>query len=139
MNVLAISDGSKRDMEKDMAEMEENAGRGLCGDAKTDDCCCDVDLELARAFKALGHPARLMILSKLGSHQHCCGDICSSLPLAQSTVSQHLKVLRECGFIEWQTAGPQSHYRVNSEKVSWFLARSEAFFAGVTSSLSNIE
>nr|WP_321482897.1 metalloregulator ArsR/SmtB family transcription factor [uncultured Cohaesibacter sp.] len=112
-----------------MAESSDDTGEGLCGDVKSDDCCCEVDMELARAFKALGHPARLMILSKLGAHQHCCGDICSSLPLAQSTVSQHLKVLRECGFIEWQTAGPQSHYRVNSEKVSWFLARSEAFFA----------
>nr|WP_321525374.1 metalloregulator ArsR/SmtB family transcription factor [uncultured Cohaesibacter sp.] len=124
-----------------MVDETDGRGQGCCGDArpegKADGFCCGADItsemgphiELARAFKALAHPARLMILSKLGSHQHCCGDICSSLPLAQSTVSQHLKVLRECGFIEWETAGQHSHYRVNSDKVSWFLSQSATFFA----------
>ena len=120
-----------------MTDVAVDERRELCGEVKLEECCCDVELDLARAFKALGHPARLMILSKLGAQQHCCGDICSSLPLAQSTVSQHLKVLRECGFIEWQTAGPQSHYRVNSERVSWFLSHSKAFFEGVKPDTQN--
>nr|WP_321459365.1 metalloregulator ArsR/SmtB family transcription factor [uncultured Cohaesibacter sp.] len=121
-----------------MSGIGAEKGAASCEDVKFEHCCCDVELELARAFKALGHPARLMILSKLGSHKHCCGDICSSLPLAQSTVSQHLKVLKECGFIEWESAGPQSHYRVNSEKVSWFLAHSEEFFKGVKTELTEL-
>lgn len=103
--------------------------------------CCDGDSqalqqscimpreELARAFKAMAHPVRLMILSKLGSQDsHCCGDICSVLPLAQSTVSQHLKVLRECGFIELETMGQHSHYRINREKIKWVIDASGDLF-----------
>ncbi|WP_319529095.1 metalloregulator ArsR/SmtB family transcription factor [uncultured Cohaesibacter sp.] len=91
--------------------------------------CCDHFDPLARAFKALGHPARLMILKKLSSQSsHCCGDICSTLPLAQSTVSQHLKVLKDCGFIQLETAGQQSRYTVNFERLTQFLGENNAFF-----------
>ena len=101
----------------------------------TQACCSDAE-ELAKAFKALGHPARLTILSKLSSQdRHCCGDICSTLPLAQSTVSQHLKVLRECGFIELETAGQQSHYHINREKVDWLMAVNDRFFSRIATKL----
>ena len=71
------------------------------------------DRLLARRIKALGHPARLTIvraLMKVGGDGCYCGDIVSSLPLAQSTVSQHLKVLREAGFIRGEIAGPRRCY-----------------------------
>lgn len=84
---------------------------------------------LASAHKALSHPARLMILSALGQcQQSCCGDICSDLPLAQSTVSQHLKVLREVGFIEPVPSGMRNHYKLNREKLAWYQDQSAQFF-----------
>ena len=100
--------------------------------ADSDLLCCCAPNELSLAFKALGHPVRLMILKKLGAkHSHCCGDICSTLPLAQSTVSQHLKVLRDCGFIELETMGQQSRYRIIQGRVDWFLSGSDRFFKGL--------
>ena len=50
-----------------MTDVAVDERRELCGEVKLEECCCDVELDLARAFKALGHPARLMILSKLGA------------------------------------------------------------------------
>ena len=82
--------------------------------------CCEDTQELALAYKALSHPARLMILHNLAkAEESCCGDLCSVVPLAQSSVSQHLKVLREAGFIELEQSGPQSVYRLNGEKLEW--------------------
>ena len=58
------------------------------------------EIWLANIFKALGNPTRLAILKHLSACQPCkCGNIVADLPLAQSTVSQHLKVLREAGLI----------------------------------------
>ena len=71
------------------------------------------DRVLARRIKALAHPARLGIvraLMKVGGDGCCCGDIVRGLPLAQSTVSQHLKVLREAGLIRGEISGPRSCY-----------------------------
>lgn len=71
------------------------------------------DQILARRIKALAHPARLRIvraLMKVGGNGCCCGEIVSGLPLAQSTVSQHLKVLREAGLIRGEISGPRSCY-----------------------------
>ena len=94
-----------------------------------DPVCCDQQEDLAQAFKALGHPARLMILAGLSrSDNHCCGDICSLLPLAQSTVSQHLKVLKSCGLIELESEGPRSRYRVNHERLRWLMEANDRFF-----------
>ena len=56
---------------------------------------------LAKYAKALGHPARVAILKLLASKQTCiCGDIVDELPLSQSTVSQHLKELKDAGLIK---------------------------------------
>ena len=100
-----------------------------CGEKEGGRHCGLPDHDLATAYKALGHPVRLMILSKLATcSEQCCGDICSSLPLAQSTVSQHLKVLRQCGFIRLETAGQQSYYRLNQDRVDWFTASNDRFF-----------
>ncbi len=61
----------------------------------------EADEDSANLSKAIGHPARVAILRLLERTNACiCGDIVDELPLAQSTVSQHLKVLKEAGLIE---------------------------------------
>ena len=72
------------------------------------------DVRLARHLKALAHPARLTIMRALMGADRCsCGEIVRTLPLAQSTVSQHLKVLREAGLIRGEIEGPRSCYWVD--------------------------
>lgn len=71
----------------------------------------EADEELALLGKALGHPARVKILRLLIRKQACiCGDIVDELPLAQSTVSQHLKILKEAGLIRGDVDGPRVCY-----------------------------
>ncbi len=75
----------------------------------------DPGLRLARLCKALGHPARLAILRYLaGRRGTCtCGDIVDQPPLAQSTVSQHLRVLKEAGLIVGEIEPPRVCYCIN--------------------------
>ena len=69
------------------------------------------DEDLANLTKALGHPARVKILRLLVRRSSCvCGDIVEELPLAQSTVSQHLKVLKDAGLIRGAVEGPRVCY-----------------------------
>jgi DNA-binding transcriptional ArsR family regulator len=71
----------------------------------------EADEELASLSKALGHPARVKILRILVRRNTCiCGDIVDELSLAQSTVSQHLKVLKNVGLIRGDVDGPRSCY-----------------------------
>ncbi len=71
----------------------------------------DADEELALLAKAVGHPARVQILRLLVRREACiCGDIVDELPLAQSTVSQHLKVLKEAGLVRGDIDGPRVCY-----------------------------
>ncbi len=71
------------------------------------------DEELALLTKALGHPARVQIMRLLVRREACvCGDIVDELPLAQSTVSQHLKVLKQAGLIRGEIDGPRVCYCV---------------------------
>ena len=71
----------------------------------------EADEELAALAKAIGHPARVQILRLLAHRNACvCGDIVEELPLAQSTVSQHLKVLKEAGLIRGDVDGPRVCY-----------------------------
>lgn len=73
----------------------------------------EADEELATFAKALGHPARVQIIRMLVRRQVCvCGDIVDVLPLAQSTVSQHLKVLKDAGLIRGEISGPRTCYCV---------------------------
>jgi len=77
----------------------------------------DDDLkEMARYAKALGHPTRLLILKYLDS-QSCCftGDLVDILPIAQSTVSQHLKELKDAGLIQGEVNPPKIKYCINQE------------------------
>ena len=71
------------------------------------------DQDLAQMAKALGHPARVAILRVLSTRACVCGDIVGELPLAQSTVSQHLKVLKEAGWISGVIDGPRTCYSLN--------------------------
>jgi ArsR family transcriptional regulator len=69
------------------------------------------DEGLASLARALGHPARVAILRHLMAQGECiCGDIVSVLPLAQATVSQHLKVLKEAGLVRGEIDGPRVCY-----------------------------
>ena len=69
---------------------------------------------LARYAAALAHPARIAILKTLAKRETCvCGEIVEVMPLAQSTVSQHLKVLKEAGLIQGEIKGPSSCYCLN--------------------------
>ncbi len=71
----------------------------------------EADEELATLCKAVGHPARVQILRLLARTDSCiCGDIVDELPLAQSTVSQHLKVLKGAGLIRGEIDGPRVGY-----------------------------
>ncbi len=85
-----------------------------------------IDIErLARFAKALSHPTRIQILQLL-NNQSCCytGDLVDVLPIAQSTISQHLKELKEAGLIQGEISPPKTRYCINRE--NWKLAQ-EAF------------
>src|SRR5687767_5524108 len=85
------------------------------------------DAELARLAKAIGHPARTAIVRFLLAGGECiCGDIVDRLPLAQATVSQHLKVLREAGWITGEVDGPRVCYCANRETLERFVALARA-------------
>src|SRR5437667_4604887 len=78
--------------------------------------------ELAAFAKALAHPARIAILKVLAQRNECiCGEIVEVLPLAQSTVSQHLKELKNAGLINGSVDGPKVCYCINNE--NWNEAR----------------
>lgn len=72
--------------------------------------------QLARYSKALGHPIRVYIMELLGK-QSCCysGDLSEDLPIAKSTLSQHLKELKSAGLIQGETEAPKIKYCVNRE------------------------
>jgi DNA-binding transcriptional ArsR family regulator len=76
----------------------------------------DMHKKAARYAKAMGHPIRLYILELL-SRQSCCysGDLSEDLPIAKSTLSQHLKELKNAGFIQGEIEGPKIKYCLNRE------------------------
>jgi ArsR family transcriptional regulator len=88
----------------------------------------EADVDLATFAKALGHPARVQIIRLLVRKTACvCGDIVDELPLAQSTVSQHLKVLKEAGLIRGEVDGPRVCYCIEPGA----LRRLKALVAGI--------
>ncbi len=73
----------------------------------------------AERLKALGHPVRLTIIQALARHTPCsCGDFCVSLPLAQSTISQHLKILKDAGLIRLTREGTRSRYSLDRQALA---------------------
>ena len=90
--------------------------------------------ELADMAKALSHPARLAILKHLSEQDTCiCGDIVEELPLAQATVSRHLKVLRDAGLISVTQRGLTSCYCLKPEAINRLRMQFAEFFAGIES------
>ena len=80
------------------------------------------DVTVAKYAKALSHPARIAILKLLIQKQTCiCGDIVEELPLAQSTVSQHLKVLKDAGLIKGEIEGSTVCYCIDEKE--WAIAK----------------
>jgi ArsR family transcriptional regulator len=86
------------------------------------------DEELARIAKALSAPAKIVILRTLAERRECiCGEIVEITPLSQSTVSQHLKELKELGLIQGRIEGVKSCYCVNQEGFLEFAELLSAF------------
>jgi DNA-binding transcriptional ArsR family regulator len=80
------------------------------------------DNKLAKYSKALAHPARIAILQLLAKKQTCiCGDIVDEIPLSQSTVSQHLKELKEAGLIKGDIEGAKVCYCIDEKE--WKVAQ----------------
>lgn len=76
----------------------------------------EADQELAFLAKAIGHPVRVQILRLLTREETCiCGEIVEEIPLAQSTVSQHLKVLKEVGLIVGEIEGSRICYCIHQK------------------------
>ena len=78
-----------------------------------------VEWDVALLAKALGHPARVRIMRLLLAHDACyCGQLVDELGLAQATVSQHLKVLRDAGFIVGEIEGLRTCYCASRERLA---------------------
>lgn len=74
----------------------------------------EADEELARLAKAIGHPARVRILRMLSRKEaRVCSQIVDELPLAQSTVSEHLRILKEAGLVRSSQDGPRAGYCID--------------------------
>jgi ArsR family transcriptional regulator len=88
---------------------------------------------MATLFKALGHPARIAILEYLLKVETCiCGDIVNELPLAQPTVSQHLKELKNAGLIKGEIDGNSICYCIDEKA----LTSMQAYFTNISSKLA---
>lgn len=129
----------KADTEKtrSMSEVDE-AGTGQTG---AGECCSPAEAlqagrltevppqqteRFAAYCKALGHPTRLQIVRLLMNVETCvCGDIVEKLPLAQSTVSQHLKVLKDAGLVRGEIDGPRTCYALDHEALAEFRGLSD--------------
>ena len=97
--------------------------------------CCTLAIggrqqdDLVAMFKALGNPVRFEIIKFLLTHPGCItGDIVEEVGLAQSTVSQHLKVLKDAGWIQGTIDGPATNYCLNPDRISWFREKVEEVF-----------
>jgi ArsR family transcriptional regulator, arsenate/arsenite/antimonite-responsive transcriptional repressor len=95
---------------------DTRTSRAACaGDVALDAVDTPDDETLAQLAKALGHPARIRILRLLASRETCItGDVVAELPLAQSTVSEHLRILKEAGIVEATPVGTRSAYCISA-------------------------
>jgi DNA-binding transcriptional ArsR family regulator len=77
--------------------------------------------KLAKIFKALGHPTRIKIVEHLLMHNSCiCGEIVDIFPFSQSTISQHLKLLKDSGIVQGEIEGPKTCYCVDNHVLNEF-------------------
>jgi len=94
---------------------------------------------LAAMLKALGNPIRFQIMQTLAERQVCItGEIVETTPLPQSTVSQHLKVLRDAGLIRGEIEGPATCYCVDPEGVRWLKDQIEGWLPGCCNGISDL-
>ena len=94
------------------------SSRKCCSKPSIKQTLLDAD-RLATICKALAHPARIHILAHLKEIDQCvCGQLVEVLPLAQSTVSQHLKILKTAGLIKGEVEGPRTCYCSNHDAVA---------------------
>ncbi len=76
---------------------------------------------LAKVFKALGHPTRIKIVEHLIKINSCvCGEIVNIFPFSQSTISQHLKLLKESGIVHGAVEGPKTCYCIDFDVLNKF-------------------
>jgi DNA-binding transcriptional ArsR family regulator len=85
-------------------------------------CFSETQIRIARFAKALNHPARVYILQVLANQTRCySGDMAEEIPIARSTLSQHLKELKYSGLIQGETEAPKIKYCINKE--NWAIAK----------------
>jgi predicted transcriptional regulator len=95
----------------------------------------DKQNKLAQMMKALAHPARIAIIQHLVKSQACiCGDLVEELGLAQATISQHLKELKNVGLIQGTIEGTSVCYCIDSKVWKQFKNSFDAFFVSYASS-----
>ena len=99
------------------------------------EACCTLNIEgrdeerLLAMFRAAGNPTRFAVLKFLPTHpSRITSDIVDYLPIAQATVSQHLKVLREAGWISGTVEGPAVSYCLDNDNITWFREKIGAIF-----------
>ncbi|MDX1957954.1 MAG: metalloregulator ArsR/SmtB family transcription factor [Leptospiraceae bacterium] len=85
-------------------------------------------IEIAKIAKAISHPARVAILEELLKKTCICSDLVSSLPLAQATISQHLKELKSVGLIEGEIEGNSICYYIHQKNWNYYRKFLEVFF-----------
>jgi DNA-binding transcriptional ArsR family regulator len=91
------------------------------------------EIKLADIAKALSHPARIKILKILSEMDVCmCGEIVDLLPLAQATVSQHLKELKRVGLIQGEIEGPKTCYCINTDSVAAAYSDIQNYFEAIS-------
>lgn len=84
---------------------------------------------LAQIMKAMGNPTRMQLMRYLADNPQCItGDLVEVLPIAQATVSQHLKVLREAGLICGTIEGPATSYCIDDHTMTWFKSKVDTLF-----------
>ena len=96
------------------------------------------DDELADVMRALGHPVRLSILRILAEKRSdcCCTDVTDCLPLAQSTVSQHIKVLVDAGLVERSPKGTRNCYSLNTARLEALNGAFSGLYSGLAVELA---
>lgn len=99
-----------------------------------------IENRVASFAKALSHPARVAILKKLADENKCiCGKIVDVMPLSQSTVSQHLKELRDAGLIQGEIEGASSMYCINWNNLNKEIKAILEFFGQLKDKFSKID
>lgn len=94
--------------------------------------------EIALILKAIGHPARVAIIEYLLKVNTCiCGDIVNELPLAQPTVSQHLKELKNAGLIKGNIEGNSICYCINEKTIEKIQLYFDTIYTNLTSKKNN--